>query len=194
MHDEHTYAAFEGDKLIAAGDLATVLSKAKGRFDRGHAERLILFEDQTGRQVDFDFRGTVEEVVARAIPKPRPQGRGRPKLGVLSREVSLLPRHWEWLEEQPNGISAALRRLIDEARKRDPGEQRRRLAREAAYRFMTAMAGNLEGYEEATRALFAKDQERFASLVRPWPADVRKHAARLAEPSFLVGLTEESSR
>jgi len=102
-----------------------------------------------------------------------------PRLGVVSREVSLLPRHWDWLEQQPNGISAALRRLLDEARKRAPGEERARLAREAAGRFMTAMAGNLPGYEEAARALFAKDHERFTQRIAAWPEDVRLHLERL---------------
>jgi hypothetical protein len=100
-------------------------------------------------------------------------------MGVVSREVSLLPRHWDWLEQQPNGISAALRRLVDEARKRAPGEERARLAREAAGRFMTAMAGNLPGYEEASRALFAQDRERFTQRIAAWPEDVRAHLERL---------------
>jgi hypothetical protein len=98
---------------------------------------------------------------------------------VVSREVSLLPRHWDWLEQQPNGISAALRRLVEEARKRAPGEERARLAREAAARFMTAIAGNLPGYEEASRALFAKDHERFRQRIAAWPEDVRLHLERL---------------
>ncbi|NVL67960.1 DUF2239 family protein, partial [Escherichia coli] len=116
-----------------------------------------------------------EEVLARAAPEPPRVGPGRPKLGVVSREVSLLPRHWEWLEIQPNGISAALRRLVEEARKRDPEGDRARLAIEAASRFMSAMAGDLPNFEEASRALFAKDDERFVSLIAEWPADVRNH-------------------
>ena len=109
-------------------------------------------------------------------------GPGRPRLGVVSREVSLLPRHWDWLELQPNGISAALRRLVEEARKRDPEEEQARLAREAASRFMTAMAGNLPDFEEASRALFGNDHERFEGLIREWPEDIRTHLVQLLRP------------
>jgi len=184
MSDESTFAAFVGTRLLAWGELGLVLRAAKEQVDRGKADGLLMFEDRTGKQVDFDFRGTDDEVVERAMPTPAPAGRGRPKLGVLSREVSLLPRHWEWLEEQPHGISAALRRLVDDARKREPGEQRARLARTAAHAFMTTMAGDRAGFEEALRALYAKDRERFEQKIVRWPGDVRRHAERLAEASF----------
>ena len=173
-----TYTAFSGQSRIVSGGLEQMLLETKEFLKRGGAEPVFIFEDQTGRQVDFDFRGTSEEVLERAVPSRR-TGPGRPRLGVVSREVSLLPRHWDWLEQQPNGISAALRRLVDEARKRAPSEERARLAREAAHRFMTAMAGNLPGYEEASRALFAKDQERFKQSIAAWPEDVRRHLERL---------------
>ncbi len=175
------YSAFEGSRRVVAGSVETVLAHVKRRFDRddGSGDRVLIFEDGTGRQVDFDLRGTLDQVLARATPEaPRP-GPGRPKLGVLSREVSLLPRHWDWLEIQPNGISAALRRLVEEARKRDPEGDRQRLAIEATHRFMTAMAGDLPDFEEASRALFAKDQARFTLLIRKWPKDIRAHLARL---------------
>ncbi|CAN5894749.1 DUF2239 family protein [soil metagenome] len=162
--------------------LAAVLLATKERFDRDPGERILIFEDRTGRQVDFDLRGTAEEVVARVVPGSVKAGPGRPKLGVVSREISLLPRHWEWLEQQPNGISAAIRRLVEEARKRDPEEERARLAREAVFRFMTAIAGDLPGFEEASRALFGKDPERFAELIGEWPEDIRAHLARLLRP------------
>ena len=143
-----------------------------------------MFEDWSGQQIDFDLRGTRDEVLARAeaavgeadSPAAR---RGRPKLGVVSREVSLLPRHWEWLEEQPNGISAAIRRLVDEARKREPEKERARRAVAAASRFMTAMAGDRAGFEEASRALFAGERERFFALVAPWLADIRRQLERM---------------
>ncbi len=173
-----TYTAFSGQKQVVSGALREVLLETKALLDRGAGEPILIFEDQTGRPVDFDFRGTPDEVVERAAPSRR-TGPGRPRLGVVSREVSLLPRHWNWLEQQPNGISAALRRLVDEARKRAPGEERARLAREAAGRFMTAMAGNLPGYEEACRALFAKDYARFTERIAAWPEDVRLHLERL---------------
>ena len=178
MDDAPTYSAFADDRLIASGPLRTLLADVKAWLDRKERARLLIFDDVTGRQVDFDFRGTLDQVLARALPPtgaPRP---GRPRLGVVGREVSLLPRHWEWLEQQPNGISAALRRLVDEARKREPGKQKARALREAASRFITSMAGDLAGFEEATRALFAGDARSFERLVRAWPADVRKHALR----------------
>ena len=183
MEDRQTFSAFAGERCIVSGPLQTMLRTTKEWFDRDPGERVLIFEDRTGRQVDFDFRGTADEVVARAAPAPPRAGPGRPRLGVISREVSLLPRHWDWLELQPNGISAALRRLVEEARKRDPEEEQARLAREAASRFMTAMAGNLPDFEEASRALFGKDHERFEQLIRDWPADVRAHLLQMLVPT-----------
>ena len=57
-----------------------------------------------------------------------------------------------------------------------------RKAREAAYRFMSAVAGNEAGFEEAARALFAGDRERFAACAASWPSDIRTHAVALAFP------------
>jgi uncharacterized protein len=177
---EPSYTAFAGHRRIASARLETLLAQVKRHLDGGGDHSILIFEDQTGRQVDFDFRGSLNEVLARAAPvAPRP-GPGRPKLGVVSREVSLLPRHWEWLEQQPNGISAALRRLVDEARRREPDKESARLAREAAGRFMWAIAGNLPGFEEASRALFAGNRQRLADLTRDWPVDIRSHLLRLA--------------
>jgi hypothetical protein len=174
-----TYTAFIGTRLLASGELDEVLPALKSRFDLDPGTLILTFEDRTGKQVDFDLRGTSADVLARYRLAPARVGPGRPKLGVVAREVSLLPRHWEWLEQQPSGASAAIRRLVDEARKRDPGEQRSRSSVEAAGRFLSAMAGNLPGYEEATRALYARNKERFDELVREWPRDIRLHAQRL---------------
>ena len=195
MEEEQTFTAFSGNRPIASGAVETMLRQTKAAMDGGEADQLLIFDDRTGNQVDFDLRGSADEVVGRlrvhplfaggdVEDKPR-RGPGRPRLGVVCREVSLLPRHWEWLEQQPNGISAALRRLVDEARKADPGEGRRRLAREAANRFMTALGGNLPGYEEASRALFAGARSLFEESMREWPAGVRTYACRLAQDSFL---------
>jgi len=184
MDEERTYTTFAGARLIVSADLQTMLRRTKAYLDGDGGDRVLIFEDQTGRQVDFDFRGTPDEVVERVeTVKPR-TGPGRPKLGVISREVTLLPRHWDWLEQQPNGISAALRRLVDDARKRQPGMERARLVREAASKFMWSMAGNLAGFEEASRALFAKDHERFEELIQDWPEDIRKHLSRLVQESM----------
>jgi len=170
------YTAFVGDKLLVAGPIETIIPPLKAKFDDNPSDLLLIFEDQTGRQVDFDLRGPLKEVLARALPRTGP---GRPKLGVVSREVSLLPRHWEWLEQQPSGASAAIRRLVEEARKREPGEQRARQMTEAVGRFMTAMAGNLPGYEEASRALYARDHDRMETYIRQWPEDIQAHIRRL---------------
>ncbi len=179
MESAKTYTAFIGSSLLTSGPLVEVLPNLKREFDESPSQLVLVFDDQTGKQVDFDLRGELDEVLARALPPPARIGPGRPKLGVVPREISLLPRHWEWLEEQPNGASAAIRRLVDEARKQDPGKQRTRQAIEAAGRFLTAMAGNLPGYEEATRALYGLNGDRFDELMRDWPRDVRVYARRL---------------
>lgn len=146
--------------------------------------------DGTGRPVELDLRHGAEHAVAefraRMAPTdatPARQGRGRPRLGVVPREVTLLPRHWDWLASQPGGASAALRRLVEEARRADDGPQRERQAREAAYRVMSALAGDLPNFEEASRALFAGDLERLKDLVADWPVDVRELVLRLAVPT-----------
>ena len=186
MEEPKTYAAFVGQRLIAAGPLGTILARVKEAFERDRGTPFLIFEDQTGRQVDFDLRGSLEQALARALPAGVKPGPGRPKLGVVSREVTLLPRHWEWLEEQPSGASATIRRLIEDARKKEPGAQRLRTGREALGRFLSAMAGNLPGYEEATRALYAGAGERFGGLIADWPADIRAHVERLSERAFAV--------
>jgi len=184
MDDRLNYTSFSGERLVVSSDLKTMLRRTKEHLDRKPNDQVLIFADWTGEQVEFDFRGTVDDVLKRAEPAPTRTGPGRPKLGVVSREVTLLPRHWEWLEQQPNGISAALRRLVDEARKRAPNKAEARRALDAASRFMYAMAGNLPRFEEASRALFAKDQERLASLIHDWPTDVRDHLSTLVQEAY----------
>jgi uncharacterized protein len=183
MQTEPMYTAFAGARCVAAGRLQDVLPVLKRRFDRDRSDMVLVFEVDTGRQVDFDLRGSLEEVLARAIPA-EPRGRGRPRLGVISREVSLLPCHWEWLEQQPHGISGAIRRLVEHAMKARPGRERARQIRAALSHVMTALAGDRPHYEEACRALFAGDTTRLEALVRAWPKDVRDFALeRAAEAS-----------
>ena len=175
--------AFVGHRLVARGDLSSVAYSA-------HAfahEPLVIFEDATGHPIELDLRGSAEEAAARLPPPTSPPTptRGRPKLGVTAREVTLLPRHWEWLSAQRGGASAALRRLVDQARREDGGDAAQ--VTEAAYRVMTSLAGDLPGYEEATRALFARDLDRFGKLISPWPADVAGYlhdlTSKLGAPS-----------
>jgi hypothetical protein len=194
MGDEgRSYTAFEGSRRIAKGSLADVAVEVKRAVDRGGTEAVLVFDDETSEQAEIDLRGTAEDVRRRIEPTRRdgmdrdedaPRGPGRPKLGVVAREVTLLPRHWEWLGDQPGGASVALRKLVEEARRANEGKDRVRKAREAAYRFLSTMGGNLPGFEEANRALFAGDAERFEQEVAPWPADVREHATTLARAAF----------
>lgn len=179
-----SYTAFAGLRRVASGPLEATVLAAKNLVDSGAVEPVLIFEDRTGTQLDFDLRGTADDVRNRLAAHPHfvpatsgagRSGPGRPRLGVVSREVSLLPRHWSWLADQPGGASAALRRLVDEARKRDPARDDARRVREAAGRFLWAIAGDLPGFEEASRALFAGDETRLAALVSGWPADVRDH-------------------
>jgi hypothetical protein len=152
---------------------------------------LLVFDDASGQLIDFDLRGTSDEILARLSAEARPEqtpgparGPGRPKLGVVAREVTLLPRHWEWLSAQPGGASVALRKLVEAARVTHAGADRRRAAQQAADRFMSALAGNEPGYEEAARALYGGDRLRFEQSMVAWPADVRDHAVRLAAAAF----------
>jgi len=177
--------AFEGTRLLLSGPLIEVALTVKTATERGAAEPVLTFDDATGRVMDFDLRGTEAEVIerlSRSLPgKPtEARGRGRPKLGVVGREVTLLPRQWEWLAAQPGGASVALRKLVQEASRSEGAVQRARAAQERAYHFMSAMAGDLPGFEEATRALFANERLRFQQQVSNWPEDVSAYAARLA--------------
>ena len=184
-----SYTAFAGVQRIATGPLEATVLRAKQHLDAGETAPILVFEDRTGTQLDFDWRGTPEDVRRRLVSHPHfapsaalgtaRSGPGRPRLGVVSREISLLPRHWDWLAEQPGGASAALRRLVDEARKRAPEKDDMRRSRDAASRFLWAVAGNLPGFEEVTRALFAGDDATLSELVRSWPMDVREHLAML---------------
>jgi len=180
-----TCTAFEGSRRIASGDVSHVALKVKEVVDRGGQETVLVFDDDTSQLVEFDLRGTAGDVMARLRPAedaaPR---RGRPRLGVVAREVTLLPRHWEWLAGQPGGASVALRKLVEHASRANQSADRIRIARESAYRFLSAMAGNLPGFEEATRALFGGNRERFDQETAAWPPDVRDHARKLAAASF----------
>ncbi len=174
-----TCTAFAGASQIASGELADVAMKTQEFLVREPVATILVFDDATGEVVDLDLRGTLPEPAPEEPKKP-----GRPKLGVVAREVTLLPRHWEWLNSQPGGASVALRKLVEEARRVNQDKDRVRQSREAAYRFMTAMAGNEPLYEEALRALFSGNRESFVSIVRTGPTDVRDYSLKLADPGL----------
>jgi hypothetical protein len=174
--------AFNGPIRLASGPLHNVVLAVKRAAAHNATGPLLIYNDDDARVIDVDLRGSDAETVAR-LPQPEaeePRGRGRPKLGVTAREVTLLPRHWNWLATQPGGASVALRKLVEDARRASGGKDRLRHAQEAAYRFMSAMAGDLPGFEEATRALFANDRARFDECIASWPGDVREYTEKLA--------------
>jgi hypothetical protein len=185
-----TFTAFVGQRRLASGPIADVVLAVK-RADAWADSPIVIFSDLTGRAVDFDLRGDDQDVLARLAatapaesddgtePPSAPRGRGRPKLGVVAREVTLLPRHWEWINAQPGGASVALRKLVDQARRASGDRDRERRSRDAAYHFMSAVAGNLAHFEEASRTLFAGDRRRFAAEIAEWPADIRDHVLKL---------------
>jgi hypothetical protein len=193
-----SFIAFDGNKRIASGSLATNVLAVKHAAESGSPGPLLIFDDGTGHVLEVDIRGTDAEALAR-LPRgsmnddaaesesaedtqssPQPRGRGRPKLGVTAREVTLLPRHWDWLSAQPGGASVALRKLVDEARRATATRDERRRAQERAYQFMSTIAGDMPGFEESTRALFAGEETKFLELTAGWPGDVRDYAQRLA--------------
>jgi uncharacterized protein len=186
--------AFMEERCVASGTLLEVAKKIKQTLGEVEQGSVLIFDDSTSEPIEVDFRGTLKDVLKKldqtSAPAPPDQdedtqrGPGRPKLGVVSREISLLPRHWDWLNAQPGGASVALRKLVDEARRIYRDRDKVRRSQEVAYRFMSAMAGNLPGFEEATRALFAGNPERFMNMIDPWPADIRDHARKLSVPAF----------
>jgi hypothetical protein len=189
-----TYTAFAGDHQISTGSLAEVALTAMDLSkEKNHDKPLLFFDDETAAVVEMDLRGTRKQVLARyqGLPRPAPpaspqseRGPGRPRLGVVGREVTLLPRHWDWLNEQPGGPSVTLRKLVEEAKRTGHAKDMARRSKEAAYRFMNVMAGNLPGFEEATRAVFGTGTNRlkhFEEHTARWPADVRKYALNLME-------------
>jgi hypothetical protein len=185
-----SFTAFANSRKVASGSLRDVAQKVKKTLPKEDLAGVLIFDDETSALVEIDFRGSVEAVVGRLVvdrldeEDEKKAGPGRPKLGVVSKEVTLLPHHCSWLGLQPGGASVTLRKLVEEAKKKNFAKDRIRQAQEAAYKFMTVMAGDLAGFEEALRALYAKDSEGFAKRIKPWPKDIRDHAAKLASGAF----------
>ncbi len=186
----HRIIVFRDGRQIAAGPIGEVAPGLKAA-----PEGWLALDLGTGRVVDLDLSGTAAEIAARYTPEPAPnpapgpaarpgtpRGRGRPRLGVSAREVTLLPRHWDWLATQPGGASAALRRLVETASRAARDADARRAAQEATYHAMQALAGDLPGYEEALRALFARDRTGFEARLTPWPTDLKTFFLHLAGP------------
>ena len=175
-----TYSAFQDERLVGAGDLVAIVRAAYA----AHSADLVVIDDATGHTLDLDLRGSLAEALERLQERAAPAApaRGRPKLGVVAREVTLLPRHWSWLSAPPGGASAALRRLVDQARREHADEDLLRKARDAAYRAATTLCGNRAGYEEAIRALFADDLSAFHLKADAWPADIAAYLKHLTAP------------
>ena len=196
--------AFEGSRRIANGAFELVARAAKQAVDAAAQQTqplpVLVFTDATSEVIELDWRGSEDTFTAhlRALAqKPgagaegaadasqqsgASRGPGRPKLGVVAREVTLLPRHWEWLASQPGGASVALRKLVDAARHAMEAQDRARQAMDVAYKFMSTMAGHMPGFEEASRALFAGDLVRMDAHMAAWPADIQHHLKRLLNP------------
>jgi hypothetical protein len=181
-----TYTAFLDGRRLATGPLSEVAVAVLRAQQTQPEVHPLVFSDASGQSADLDLRGGEEAVAARytvAAPAQAPKGRGRPKLGVVAREVTLLPEHWEWLGAQPGGASVALRKLVHEARRTGSVRDRTRQARDRAYHAMSTLAGDLAGFEEASRALFAGDHPRLTAQMAAWPQDVQAYVQQLAEPA-----------
>jgi hypothetical protein len=186
-----TWIAFADSQCIARGAPADVATQAKSFVDAHPQTTVFMFDAESSQRIDIDLCAPLTHVL-RCIPKPvavqqaaepqadAPKTAGRPKLGVTAREVTLLPRHWDWLASQPGGASVSLRKLVEHAMRASKETDRVRLARESAYRFISAMAGDAAGFEEASRALFAGNDAGFRASIATWPAEVREHAVSLA--------------
>ncbi|MDP8997817.1 MAG: DUF2239 family protein [Pseudomonadota bacterium] len=172
---------FCGSRRIAEGALAEVAASAWRKLEVDPASIMLTFNRQTGAVVDLNLSGSLNDVAARYLASAQTVAkRGRPKLGVVAREITLLPRHWEWLAKQPGGASVALRRLVETARKETASQKNMRIA--ATYKFMAAIAGDLQGFEEASRALFAQQMDKFENQIAGWPPDICAELKRLLAP------------
>lgn len=165
------FAVFSQQRLLCRGSLHEIVPLVHAQAV-DPANQLIFIQEESGRTVDLDWRGTPKEVLERSQTQlgPKKAGPGRPKLGVQSREITLLPRHWAWLDAQRGSRSAVLRKLVEREMK---GGGAVRV--DALYGALSTLAGDLPGFEEATRALFALDWEGFAEQCLPWPESLRNY-------------------
>lgn len=189
---DRNYTAFADSKKIAAGDILEVANKVKKYLLKENKSQILIFDDDSSNQIELDLRGSLESVLRRLETSltenhdaAKKAGPGRPKLGVTAKEVTLLPEHWEWLARQPGGASVTLRKLVEDAKKKNQAKDLLRQAQEATYKFMTVMAGDLPSYEEALRALYASDSKKFEKMISAWPKDIQDYTWRLAKPALL---------
>ncbi len=175
-----------GYNLVARGPLSDVVAAVKSLVGRHPDAVVLIYDAATSEPIEIDLRGTLAEILARLDPPVAPpsRGPGRPRLGVVGREVTLLPQHWDWLQQQRGGASVTLRMLVETARRRDSAGALVRRARDTAYRFMSQVGGNLAGFEEASRALFAGNAAAFADNTASWPSAVRDQVRSLAQGAF----------
>jgi len=202
------FTLFVGHTRLASGQLDQLALSAKRAIESNSESAVLIFDNQSGRNIDIDIRGSDKQVLARLQPATMPpvsetetaddtetgneqRGRGRPKLGVVPREVTLLPRHWEWLAAQPGGASIVLRKLVEQAKKAGSESLMIKQAQERAYHFLLAIAGDMPGFEEATRALFKNEREPFENLISSWPGDIRDHAMKLAFPMPVESIQQD---
>ncbi len=195
--DQNTtfFTVFLDQKMLIRGNLsASVLAAAKAKMDDNHS-RVVIYNDSSGKPIDVELQGSTEDIIKNIEGNPalhqymihpekqakKPKKRGRPKLGVTSKEISLLPRHWQWLARQKGSPSATLRRLIDESRKANMGRELVEQSRDAVHAFMWDMCGNFVNFEEATRYLFRNDFVTFYEKISTWPNDIKEHVRRLVE-------------
>ena len=197
-NEDTDFIAFDRLRQIARGPLSEVARATKQALDADPNGSPLIFDSRDSRRFELDLRGTLAQVMARigkqaSREKSAPVGPGRPKLGVVAREVTLLPRHWDWLGQQPGGASAAMRRLVEQARRGNDGRARAHQAMEAVERFMLAIAGDLDGYEEASRSFYRSDRQRFTTITKKWPQDIRDHLLELAESAWKI-MAENASK
>ncbi len=202
MNDIAPYSSFRGPTHLASGSLRQVAAAITALQTAYPAEGVLIFDNTTGRVLDLDFRGNVVDVLARLPAEPAPigepaeesaRGPGRPRLGVVAKEITLLPRHWEWLASQPGGASVALRKLVEDARRALADKDRMRLAQERTYAFMSNILNHEAGFEDAARSLFAGKRAQFEQTSEAWPVDLRAHLMRLADGAFAPDFKGEST-
>lgn len=201
-HHTKAIAFLNASQLLANATLSEVALRVKRAYEQDHDAQILVFDAVSSHVIDLDLRGTDDDILARlpretTIDSTEPstetsntgntlRSRGRPKLGVVPREITLLPRHWDWLNQQPGGASVALRKLVEDAARGSEAKHEARVAMESAYRFMAGIAGDQLNYEEASRALFASDRANLLSKIESWPEDVRTHLVQLADHAFSI--------